>query len=269
MDLKWTLPAPRGGEPPVVIDDEDMGVFDFAFLNDPIAQKKTKNTLALADVVADDYQAVYFAGGKGAMFDFPQNKKIKEIVRQYYQSNKVIGAVCHGPAALINVTLDNGASLLENKTVTGFTNTEELFLIPDAKDIFPFLLQDKLVENGARFSDGIMYLENVTQDGNIVTGQNPWSTWTMTEMMISQLGYTPKPRKRTGDENAVDVLAELEVEGYSSAKQKISGFYSGNGEAFNRTLLAMHSIVAAMQWRLGKSASLIGLVAHAKSVADQ
>ena len=144
------IASPLGGQPPVVIDDDDMGEFDFAFLNDSIAQHKTSHTISMEDVIAEDYQAVFFVGGKGAMFDFPNNKSIQAIVRNYYQSGKVVGAVCHGPAALVNVTLDNGRPLLENKKVSGFTNNEELLLIPEAKTIFPFLLQDKLTSQGAQ-----------------------------------------------------------------------------------------------------------------------
>ncbi|MEQ9405083.1 MAG: type 1 glutamine amidotransferase domain-containing protein [Cyclobacteriaceae bacterium] len=256
--------SPRGGNPPVIIDDEDMGVYDFAFLNDSIAQEKSNNTIALSDVDTSEYQAIYFVGGKGAMYDFPDNKDIQSIVSAYYQSGKVIGAVCHGPAALVNVTLDDGQSILKNKTVSSFTNNEELFLIPDAATIFPFLLEDKLVENGAQFREGTMYLENVIQDGNLITGQNPWSTWKLAETMILQMGYEPKERVITAEENAIQVLGSFEDSGYTAAKKLISEM-AENKLQMNRTLLAMHSIVAAMQWNVTKSFQLIGLVSHAKS----
>ena len=153
------IASPKGGEAPVVLDAEDMYEFDYAFLNDPIAQHKAKNTIKIDHVIAEDYEAVYFVGGKGTMFDFPDNKSIQSIVKEYYQKNKVIGAVCHGPSALVNVTLDNGTSLLENKQISGFTNEEELLLIPDAATIFPFLLQDKITAQGASFNQGEMYLD--------------------------------------------------------------------------------------------------------------
>ncbi|MEP5612237.1 MAG: type 1 glutamine amidotransferase domain-containing protein [Cyclobacteriaceae bacterium] len=261
------IASPQGGNPPVIIDDEDMGPFDFAFLNDKTAQRKAKNTWAISDVNPDEYAAIYFVGGKGAMYDFPENEDIQAIVSSYYQSGKVIGAVCHGPAALVNVTLDNGQSLLKNKRISSFTNQEELFLIPDAATIFPFLLEDKLVERGAKFSEGTMYLENVMKDGNLVTGQNPWSTWTLAESMIQQLGYTPKERLKTPDENAIEILGTLHDEGYSASKKAITAMGENDLE-MNRILLAMHGIVAAMQWELGKSFQLIGLLSHAKSVAE-
>lgn len=261
------IASPLGGEPPVIIDDEDMGPYDYAFLNDPVAQAKVIRSIRVADVNPDDYEAVYFAGGKGAMFDFPDNIHIKEIVRDYYESGKVVGAVCHGPAALVNVKLTSGASLLSDKTVCGFTNNEELFLIPDALEIFPFLLQDKLVEQGARFSDGQMYLENVSVDGNLVTGQNPWSTWTAVEAMISQLGYEPKQRQRSLQEHTIDVLGVYEKEGYDQAKTAIDELYLIKSQEMDRTLLAMHGIVATMQWELGKFVDLVRLLHYTKSVS--
>ena len=128
----------EGGNPPVVIDTDDMREFDYAFLNDSVAQNKAKNTIAVKDIDPSDYEAVYFVGGKGAMWDFPENESIKNIIRTLYEENKVIGAVCHGPAALVNVTLSDGSNLLEGKKVSSFTNEEELLLISDAREIFPF-----------------------------------------------------------------------------------------------------------------------------------
>lgn len=260
--------SPQGGNPPVIIDDEDMGAFDFAFLNDPIAKHKTENTITLSDVNPDAYLAIYFVGGKGAMYDFPNNPHIQSIVSNYYQSGKTIGAVCHGPAALVNVSAGNGRSILEDKKVSCFTNQEELFLIPEAENIFPFLLEDKLVSNGAQFVEGTMYLENVVHDGNIVTGQNPWSTWRLAETMIRQMGYEPKNRIITSEENAISVLGRLEGQGYGAAKKLITDMADDKLE-MNRMLLAMHSVVAVMQWDLTKSFQLIGLLSHAKAESDK
>lgn len=261
------IASPRGGNPPIIIDDDDMGAYDFAFLNDSVAQHKSKNTLAIKEVNRDDYRAIYFVGGKGAMFDFPENADIQSIVKDFYQSDRVIGAVCHGPAALVNVTLTNGRSLLEDKTVSSFTNNEELFLIPDAVNIFPFLLEDKIIASGANFKEGTMYLENVTQDGNLVTGQNPWSTWLVAETMIQQMGYTPKDRVKTQEENTIQLLTTLEENGYESTKNQIAKMAKKQIK-IDHALLAMHSIVAGMQWKIGKSFQLVGLLAHAKAVVE-
>ncbi len=259
------IASPLGGKPPVVLDGDDMGKFDYAFLNDSIAQYKTSHTIAMNDVVAEDYQAVFFVGGKGAMFDFPENEDIQAIVRNYYQSGKVIGAVCHGPAALVNVTLDNGRPLIENKRVSGFTNNEELLLIKNAKTIFPFLLQDKLAAQGAQFNEGAMYLENISHDENLVTGQNPWSTWKLAETMIQQLGHTPKYRQITAEENAVKVLSVYENEGMEKAKELIVTMASQERKPADRIVIASHGVMAIMQGKIGRFFSIVGLVSFAKN----
>ena len=178
-----------------------------------------------------------------------------------------MGAVCHGPAALVNVTMEDGEYLLQGKSVSSFTNSEELFLIPDAKAIFPFLLEAELVENGANFIEGSMYLENVVHDQNLITGQNPWSTWKLAETMILQMGYQPKAREITGEENAVKVLGGFERQGYRGAKELITQM-GDNQMKMNRTLIAMHSIVAIMQWEVIKGVQLVRLLKYAKDVQD-
>lgn len=261
--------SPLGGQPSVIIDDDDMGAYDFAFLNDPVAQNKASNTLAMSKVKPSAYQAIYFVGGKGAMFDFPDNGYIQSIVSNYYISGKVIGAVCHGPAALAHVTLPDGSPLLANKKVSSFTNQEELFLIPDAAEIFPFLLQSELTKQGAIFEEGSMYHNQVTQDGNLITGQNPWSTWTVAETMIRQLGYQPKMRTVTAEEHAGSVLISYDNDGIDKAKVALEDFYKGNGVKPDRALIAVHSIVAVMQLDILKAIDMIRLVSYAKSLSEE
>lgn len=263
------IASPLGGKPPVVLDNDDMREFDYAFLNDSIAQYKTSHTIALNNVIGEDYKAVFFVGGKGAMFDFPNNKAIQKIVKNQYQSGKVIGAVCHGPAALVNVTLDDGTHLLEDKRVSSFTNEEELLLIPDAKSIFPFLLQDKLASKGAKFNKGAMYLETISHDNNLITGQNPWSTWKLAETMIQQLGYTLKKRKITGEENAGKVLLMYEREGATKAKELIDKLLIQEKKPVDRLLIASHSIIAAMKGEIGRFFGLLSLTSYAKSKSNK
>lgn len=256
--------SPKGGEPPVVIDDDDIGMYDFAFMNDEIASSKVRNSIAMSDVVFEDYAAVYFVGGKGAMFDFPDNPDIQALVREYYESGKVVGAVCHGPSALVNVTLSDGKSLLANKEVSGFTNEEELFLIPDAEEIFPFLLQDEMASKGAQFDAGTMYLKNVVRDGKLITGQNPWSTWELAEEMIKSLGYTPKSRVMTSEEASVQILLSYEKGGYDHAKDKANELLAQN-VTINRELIAVHSITSVMQGNFKRSANLIKMLSFLKN----
>ncbi|MEP2935463.1 MAG: type 1 glutamine amidotransferase domain-containing protein [Gilvibacter sp.] len=261
--------SPLGGKAPVVLDDDDMGPFDYAFLNDQEAQAKTNNTIPVDQINPEEYEAVFFAGGKGAMFDFPDNSAIQNIVKTLNESNKVIGAVCHGPAALVNVSLSDGQNLLKDKEVSGFTNEEELLLISDAKEIFPFLLQDKLTAQGARFKEGTMYLENISHDNNLVTGQNPWSTWRMAETIIRQMGYTPKYREITDEENAVTVLTVYENQGLEKAKEKLEYMVVTEKKPVKRVLIAAHSMMGVMQADLGRFYDMVSLTKFAKSLDAQ
>ena len=134
-------------------------------LNDPVARNKVINSIALASIDCDEYAAVYFVGGKGAMWDFPDNEAIQNLVRHFHHKDKVTGAICHGPAALVNVKLDGGEPFLAGKQVSGFSNDEELFLMPDARAIFPFMLEDRLHARGATVQTGPSYLEQIRRDG--------------------------------------------------------------------------------------------------------
>lgn len=250
------IASTKGGTPPIVLDDDDMREYDYAFLNNPEAQAKVTHTLLIDDVNPADYEAVYFVGGKGAMFDFPDNPAIKKIVKQLYQNGKVVSAVCHGPAALVNVELDNGEWIAANKSISAFTNEEELFLIPDAESVFPFLLQDKLVEQGANFKAGTTYLEQVVQDGKLLTGQNPWSVWKLAENVVQALGYAPKTRKMTPEENSISLLAVYNKLGYKQAKQHVQN----NPVDYQAFLIIMHAIISFMQLEIFQGMELLFLV---------
>ncbi|TLU61019.1 type 1 glutamine amidotransferase domain-containing protein [Thalassotalea litorea] len=256
------IASTEGGKPPVVIDGDDMGAFDYAFLNDDIAQQKVANSLHIDNVSSEDYQAVYFVGGKGAMFDFPDNHALQQLVKELFQQDKVIAAVCHGPAALVNVRLDNGEFLIANKQMSAFTNEEELFLIPNAEQIFPFLLESKLLENGADFEGGTAYLEQVSRDGNLITGQNPWSVWPLAEEIIIALGHKPVPRLPTNEETSIALLGSYEQNGFHYSKQRILN----SSENYQTTLVLMHGILAMMKFEIRKGIELMRL---ADLISDQ
>ncbi|SEA41303.1 type 1 glutamine amidotransferase domain-containing protein [Microbulbifer marinus] len=260
------IASTAGGIPPVVIDKDDMGPFDYAFLNDKIAQRKVNHTIPIEQVQSEDYQAVFFVGGKGAMFDFPDNPSVQKLVRQTYISGGVIGAVCHGPAALVNVKLPGGEPLLANRRVSGFTNEEELFLIPDAPQLFPFLLEDGLRQSGAIFEPGPAYLKQISIDGRLLTGQNPWSVWPLAEAMVEALGNQPTPRSLTPAELTVELLLTYEQQGIAPAQKKLLRITEHKGAIIDRRLLAMHGIVAIMRGQLGKAVDIVRLLAQAKSL---
>ena len=125
-------------------------------------------------------------------------------------------------------------------------------------------MQDKLASQGAQFNKGAMYLETISHDKNLVTGQNPWSTWKLAETIIQQLGYTPKYREITGEENAGKVLLVYEKEGLAKAKELIDKLLVQEKKPVDRLLLASHSVFTGMQGKIGRSFSLLGLVSHAK-----
>lgn len=244
------IASPKGGRPPVSIDDE-LTDADYAFLNDVEAQKLLSNTLPMKHVDASRYVGIYFVGGKGPMLDFHSDLAIQRVTAAVYDAGGVVGAVCHGPAALINVTLANGKMLLADKRVTGFTNEEELFLIKNAREVFPFLLEDALDQRAREFTKGPKYLDHTVVDGRLVTGQNPWSTWSVAEGMVRALGYAAVAREATHEERGIQVLDEYHRNGMKAAvnlRDKVGGA--------DKRLLLMHAVVAVMDGRLGDAYNL-------------
>jgi len=162
----------KGGEPPK--DGYDDGDPDqVAFLNDPVIAEQLRNTPKLTDVDADGYDAVLFVGGHGTMWDFPNSAAVVQLGRRVYERGGVVAAVCHGPSALINMTLSDGKPLIAGKRVAGFTNAEEKSV--GLTDTVPFLLADALSAKGAEHVAAADFTEQVIVDERLVTGQNPQS----------------------------------------------------------------------------------------------
>ena len=244
------IASPKGGKPPARIDLDDMTDADYAFLNDPAAQAKVASSIPLAHAKAADYAAVYIVGGKGAMFDLPENPEVARLVREV-GARGVVGAVCHGPAALLDVMRDDGKPFVAGRRMTGFTNDEELFLDTDARARFPFLLQERAVQRGAVFLEAPKYLDHTVSDGRLVTGQNSWSSWSTAEAVIAALGHVPVPRVPDAQEHSVRVLEAYYRGGYEAALARQSAL-----PGFDRMLVLMHAVVAAMEWRMGDAFQL-------------
>ena len=238
------IASPKGGLAPVVID-EDLTEADYAFLNDAEAQDLVRRTRKLADVDPAAFNAVYFVGGKGAMFDFADNSDAQGLAAAVYDAGGVVGAVCHGPVALIGARLGDGTMLLEDKSVAGFTNAEELFLIPEARAVFPFLLEDGLKAEAARYSKAPKYLDHTVSDERLVTGQNPWSTWSTAEGMIRALGHEPVSRKRSPEEEATGLLAAYHGEGLETALTMRETM-----PRRDKRLILLHALIGLMEGRL-------------------
>lgn len=224
--------------------DEQLGDIDRAFLADPHATARRTHTLRLAEIDPSAYAAVYFVGGKGTLYDFADDPDIARIAAAVWSQGGVVAAVCHGPAALLGVRLPDGTHLLQGRHVTGFSNAEEQFLLPEAGRLLPFLLQERLQAAGAHYSEGPRYLDHVVVDGRLVTGQNPWSTWSVASATLRALGSVVRAREPTAEEHSVNVLAAYHRDGIEAA------WAVRTRQAADRHLLAMHAMIAAMEWRL-------------------
>lgn len=162
----------QGGEPPV--DGLDLNdAINARFWQDAGFRHQVAHTQRLADVDPSKYSAIFFAGGHGAMWDFPQSAAVLRVTRSIYEAGGVVGAVCHGPAALVNVTLSDGTSLVAGKRMAAFTDSEERAV--QLEKVVPFLLARTLVEKGALHQPAPDWNPQVVVDGRLVTGQNPQS----------------------------------------------------------------------------------------------
>lgn len=155
-------------------------------LNDsPVFQNKISHTMKPSEVVPSDYVAIYYAGGHGVMWDFPDNTELADICAKIYEAGGVVAAVCHGPAGLINVKLSDGSFLIDNKRLNSFTNTEEALV--EMSDIVPFPLQTKLIEQGCTFELRKPWTNFTVADGRLLTGQNPMSALALGHLMAYKL----------------------------------------------------------------------------------
>ena len=168
------IASPQGGKAP--LDPKSLDLKDPVnkyFWETTETRAKLENTIPLAKINAESYQAILFAGGHGTMWDFAQDKEIQRLTKEIYENGGFVAAVCHGPAALLNVKLSNGSYLLAGKNVAGFYDAEEK--AAGLTDIMPFLLETELVKRGGLYSKADLWGQHVVTDGRLVTGQNPAS----------------------------------------------------------------------------------------------
>lgn len=203
--LAVDIASPSGGA--VVADRYNRNKpYNSRFLADPAAAAMLADTRSIASVRSESYAAVFVIGGKGAMFDLPVSVDLKTIIAATYQAGGVIGAVCHGPAVLMNVPLDDGRFLLDGRSVTGFSNEEEALFGKGWAPHFPVLLENGLRGSGATFSEAPIMLNHVVTDGRLVTGQNPYSTAAAAEAVVRAMGRTPVARQPWADERSIDLI---------------------------------------------------------------
>jgi len=140
----------------------------------------------IKDLNPDDYSAIYFTGGHGTMWDFPNSEEIAEISQKIYQNNGIVSAVCHGVGALLNIKNADGTYLIDGKEITGYSTKEEE--LAKALEKIPFRLEEALKENGAKYKKGLIPFTSYTRvDGRLITGQNPQSTTELAKLVLKHL----------------------------------------------------------------------------------
>ena len=183
-----TVATPKGGQAPIdpSSDTEDAQTKDTKrFKEDKEAKEIIANTKVLADVNANDFDAVFYPGGHGPLWDLANDLTSVKLIETFNEQEKPIAFVCHAPAALKRVSGTDGNPLVKGKKVTGFTNSEEEAV--QLTEIVPFLVEDMLQENGGIYSKKEDWAAYAVQDGNLITGQNPASSELVAEKLLDAL----------------------------------------------------------------------------------
>ena len=183
-----TLASPKGGQPPLDPKSDEADAQTAAterFKADPAAQQVLANTLPLSQVQADDFDAVFYPGGHGPLWDLAEDATSIALIEGFIAANKPVAAVCHAPGVLRHVKAANGQPLVRGKKVTGFSNSEEEAV--QLTQVVPFLVQDMLIANGGHYSSVNDWHSHVKVDGLLITGQNPASSDASAEALITLL----------------------------------------------------------------------------------
>ncbi len=180
--------ASPGGRPSVM----DPGSFSLgddlnrSFWENPYLKEKLQKPLSPEGLDPARYVAIYFAGGHGTMWDFPEAAALARLAARIYESGGIVSAVCHGPAGLLGIKLSNGDFLVKGRKVTGFANTEETIVLK--RSAVPYLLEDALKERGGVYSKALFpFSAHVVVDGRLITGQNPGSATGVGEALVRVL----------------------------------------------------------------------------------
>lgn len=183
-----TLASPLGGQPPLDPKSDEADFQTAAtqrFHQDSDAKALLAATTPLVDIKASDYDAIFYPGGHGPLWDLAEDQHSIALIQEFHQSGKPTGLVCHAPGVLRHTVNPDGTPLVHGKKVTGFTNSEEAAV--QLTDIVPFLVEDMLEQAGATYMKGEDWSPYVQVDGNLVTGQNPASSEAAAIAVIQQL----------------------------------------------------------------------------------
>lgn len=182
------LASPKGGQPPIDPKSDEPSSQTPAtirFKADADLQKLLAHTKTLTEVSADDFDAIFYPGGHGPLWDLTTDKDSIKLIEDFWKTGKPVVAVCHAPSVLLNAMDENGEFLVKDRKVTGFTNTEEEGV--QLTDIVPFLLEDELKNKGGIYSKKADWESYVVKDGMLITGQNPASSEEAAQELIKVL----------------------------------------------------------------------------------
>ncbi|MFY0714410.1 type 1 glutamine amidotransferase domain-containing protein [Seonamhaeicola sp. NFXS20] len=183
-----TLATPKGGAAPIDPSSEVPDASSEAtkrFNNDAETKALIANTKKLADINPDDFDAVFYPGGHGPLWDLANDKNSIDLIETFNVQNKPIAFVCHAPAALKDVKKEDGTRLVKGKKVTGFSNHEETQV--GLTEVVPILVENMLIENGGFYSNADAWQPYALEDGNLITGQNPASSQLVAEKLLNKL----------------------------------------------------------------------------------
>ena len=183
-----TITSPLGGQPPVDPKSEApdaQSPSTARFYKDNVLIDKVAHSFKLSEIKTNDYDAVFYPGGHGPLWDLATDKTSIELIESFYNNQKPIAFVCHAPAALIHVKAVNGEPLVKGKHLTGFSNTEEEAV--KLSKVVPFLLEDELTKQGAHYSKEADWASYTKQDGLLITGQNPASSEAVAKLILKTL----------------------------------------------------------------------------------
>ena len=182
------MASPAGGAPPLDPASDSADAQTAAterFKSDADAQSALAATRKLSDVATDGFDAIFYPGGHGPLWDLAEDRDSIALLERQYAAGTPLGLVCHAPGALRHAKNASGGPLVHGLKVTGFTNSEEQAV--GLADVVPFRVEDMLTENGAQFSSGKDWASHVVLAGNLVTGQNPASSAATARILIAQL----------------------------------------------------------------------------------
>ena len=185
------IASPMGRNTPIDPVSTRPGYLDKltrSYWTNPTFMAELQYTKSINQVAAQDFDCIYLTGGHGTMYDFPENTALRYIIRELYENDRIVSAICHGVGGLLNVTLSNGEYLVKNKTLTGFSWMEEI-LARRTKEV-PFNLQKELKNKKAAYTKALLPLTSkVCEDKNLITGQNPFSSKELADKVIKALRF--------------------------------------------------------------------------------